>query len=558
MFDFLKKKLKKTIEKVSDKIGWGKEKDEEETPKEFKEDIKKIKEALEERSHERDVTEVPKAVDEPEEKEETPEEEGPEPETQEEILEEIKEEVLEEEPEEEPKPEIVDIEPEEEEAPEEEVEEEPAEEREEELIEEITKEPEEETPEEKEEEELIEEITKEPEEETPEGREEEIIEEIEGIQEEMEEESPEGREEEIDDIQKSRERDVTSIPEAAGEEKEEPEGETPEPEPVEEKTIGEVIEEEQKEAEEEPKPSEQDAAEAPKKKRGFFDRIKEVFAEKKLGEREFKAIFEDIEMVLLENNVALEVIELLEGNMRKEIVGESVTRGRVEKIIKKSIKDTVEQVLMEPDIDTFLDKVRAARPCSIMFVGVNGVGKTTVLAKIAKWFMDNEMSVVIAASDTFRAASIEQIQEHADRLRIKMIKHDYGSDAAAVAYDAIEHAKSKDIDVVLIDTAGRQHANVNLMDELKKIERVNKPTFKIFCADSLTGNDAVEQARQFNEAVNFDYSILNKADIDRKGGAILSVSYITKKPILFIGTGQEYNDLKVFSKKDTMEKLLKF
>ena len=164
-------------------------------------------------------------------------------------------------------------------------------------------------------------------------------------------------------------------------------------------------------------------------------------------------------------------------------------------------------------------------------------------------------SVVIAAADTFRAAAIDQLQLHADKLNIKMIKHDYGSDAAAVAFDAVKHAEAKKIDVVLIDTAGRIHSNINLMDEMKKIIRVAKPDLKIFIGESITGNDCTEQAKKFNEAIGIDGIILSKADIDEKGGAAISISYITGKPILYIGTGQEYKDIKEFNPEMIMENL---
>ena len=194
-----------------------------------------------------------------------------------------------------------------------------------------------------------------------------------------------------------------------------------------------------------------------------------------------------------------------------------------------------------------MEKIRKEeKPFVIAFFGVNGSGKTTTIAKIADLLNKNKISCVLAASDTFRAASIEQLQIHADRLRIKLIKHDYGSDPAAVAFDAVKHAKAKNIDVVLIDTAGRLHSNVNLMDELKKVVKVAKPDLNIFVGESIAGNDCVEQAKTFNEAVGIDGIILAKADIDKKGGAAISVSYVTKKPIIYLGMGQEYFDLKEF------------
>ena len=184
----------------------------------------------------------------------------------------------------------------------------------------------------------------------------------------------------------------------------------------------------------------------------------------------------------------------------------------------------------------------------IAFFGINGSGKTTSIAKLANMLMSKNISCVMAASDTFRAASIEQLQVHADKIGIKLIKHDYGADPAAVAFDAIKHAMAKDIDVVLIDTAGRMHSNKNLIDEMKKIARVAKPDIKIFVGESITGNDCVEQAKTFNEAVGIDGIILAKADIDEKGGAAISVSYVTKKPII-PWNGQEYKDLGYSTRK---------
>jgi len=289
-------------------------------------------------------------------------------------------------------------------------------------------------------------------------------------------------------------------------------------------------------------------------KKGFFEKLQEVVTKKTLSDAKFEELFFELELAMLENNVAVEVIEKIKEDMKKNLLSEKVSRVKTEVIVAESLKKSVEELF---DIDKIylLKEAKKNKPYIICFIGVNGSGKTTNLAKVANYLQKNGLSVVIAACDTFRAAAIQQIEEHANRLGVKLIKHDYGADAAAVAYDAIEHAKAKGKDVVLIDTAGRSHANTNLMDELEKVVRVSKPNLKIFVGDSLTGNDTVEQAKTFNEKVGIDGIILSKVDVDEKGGAAISVSYITKKPIMFIGTGQTYDDLEEFDKNKIIKNL---
>ncbi len=190
-------------------------------------------------------------------------------------------------------------------------------------------------------------------------------------------------------------------------------------------------------------------------------------------------------------------------------------------------------------------------------MGINGTGKTTSIAKVAKLLMKKGYSVILACSDTYRAGSIEQLEEHAKRLGVRMIKHKYGADPAAVAYDAIAHAKAHGVSVVLIDTAGRIQTNKNLMNELGKIKRVINPDLTVLTVDALTGNDAVMQAKEFHKSVGIDGTILTKVDADVKGGAALSVTYVTEKPIVFIGTGQEYEDLEEFSPERFTQMILK-
>ncbi|MEM4242852.1 MAG: signal recognition particle-docking protein FtsY [Candidatus Woesearchaeota archaeon] len=282
-------------------------------------------------------------------------------------------------------------------------------------------------------------------------------------------------------------------------------------------------------------------------KKGFFARIKEAITTKKISEKQFDEMFWDLELALLENNAAVEVIEKIKSDLKSELVEKPIPRAKVGETIASSLRKSIYDLfpVEPPDL---LDMVRKKKPYVICFVGVNGSGKTTSIAKVAHLLKQKGLSVVIAAADTFRAAAIDQLQLHADRLGVKLIRHDYGSDPAAVAFDAIKHAEAAGKDVVLIDTAGRLHSNTNLMDEMKKIMRVAKPDLKLFVGESITGNDCIEQARQFDSAVGIDGIILAKADVDEKGGAAISVSYITKKPIFYLGVGQEYPDLQQFDK----------
>ena len=282
-------------------------------------------------------------------------------------------------------------------------------------------------------------------------------------------------------------------------------------------------------------------------KKGFFKSITQKITTKKVTPELFEELFWDLELALLENNVAVEVVEKIKKDLKESLVNKQFQRGKVEEIIAQSLHASVEELFMS-GID-LLAKAKEKKPLVICMVGINGSGKTTSIAKLTNYFQHNGLSVVLAASDTFRAAAIDQLQLHADKLNVKLIKHDYGADPAAVAFDAIKHAEATKKDVVLIDTAGRLHSNTNLVDEMKKIVRVAKPDLKIFVGESITGNDCVEQAKKFDEAVGIDGIILAKADIDEKGGAAISVSYVTKKPILFLGVGQEYKDLQEFSKE---------
>ena len=293
-----------------------------------------------------------------------------------------------------------------------------------------------------------------------------------------------------------------------------------------------------------------------KEKKSFFAKLKSTLSYK-ITQEEFNKIFDELEMLLLENNVALEVVEDIQKKLSQKLIGKEIKKEDLEKEIKSELKSTLNEILIEPDnpLDVIKLKAKTNEPFVILFFGINGTGKTTSIAKLANLLQKNNLSVVLAAADTFRAASIEQIQIHADKLKVPLIKHDYGADPSAVGFDAIKYAKNHNINVVLIDTAGRMHTKTNLLQEMEKICRVTNPDLKIFVAESIAGNDATEQAKSFHNMIEIDGSILSKADIDEKGGTIISISHATHKPIFYLGTGQEYKDLKLFNKQEFIKKL---
>jgi fused signal recognition particle receptor len=294
-----------------------------------------------------------------------------------------------------------------------------------------------------------------------------------------------------------------------------------------------------------------------KEKANFFKKVFSKINKIKISEEEFEAYSEELEMLLIENNVALEVAEKITEMLKEKIVGKEFLKKEIEAQIKFAFEDIIREILIEPFdlIEKIKLKKAENKPYVILFCGINGTGKTTTIAKIAKLLNNKKLSCVFAAADTFRAASIEQIKQHGEKLEVKVIAHEYGADPAAVGFDAIKYAEKNKIDVVLIDTAGRMYTEKNLMAQISKIAKICKPDAKIFLGESVTGNDATEQARNFNEAIGIDGIILSKADIDEKGGTALSVGYITKKPILFLGTGQEYDKLESFDKEKFIEKL---
>jgi len=300
----------------------------------------------------------------------------------------------------------------------------------------------------------------------------------------------------------------------------------------------------------------------------MFEKLRESFTKllNKVVEVELKpenldSLLWDFKLSLIENDVAVTVADHICSEIERRLTGLRISRLADRRRIIKDTLRTVLLEILEPSEKTNLMEIvekrrRSREPCVIVFVGINGTGKTTTIAKLAHILLNKGYSVVLACSDTFRAGSIEQLAIHAKRLGVPMIKHQYGADAAAVAYDAVQYAKARGINVVLIDTAGRMQTNKNLLLEMGKIVRVANPDLVIFVGDSLSGNDAVLQAEEFNKSVPIDGSILTKMDADAKGGAAISVTYVTKKPVLYVGTGQGYGDLEPFNPETIVNRIL--
>lgn len=293
------------------------------------------------------------------------------------------------------------------------------------------------------------------------------------------------------------------------------------------------------------------------KPKSFLARFASKLTTTTLKKEHVEEIFEPLELILLENNVNLNVVDKIKANLEKDLIGIEVKKDKIESTIQDSLKKSIESILIEPPnlLDLIRHKNRTGDVYTIVFFGINGSGKTTSIAKLAHKLQKAGIRSVMAAADTFRAASIEQLRTHGERLGVPVIAQDYGSDPAAVAFDAKSYAEKHKLNCVLIDTAGRMYTKSNLMKEMEKIIRVSKPDLKIFVAESITGNDATQQASMFNEAVGIDGIILTKADVDEKGGAALSVSHVTGKPIFFLGQGQGYDDLKDFKKADIIKNL---
>ncbi|WP_292851309.1 signal recognition particle-docking protein FtsY [Methanobrevibacter sp.] len=389
-----------------------------------------------------------------------------------------------------------------------------------------------------------EEVVEEPVEEPVEEVEEEIDEEPEEVVEEEKEEKKGGF---LSRLRGEYKKDSDADEEAEPEETEEVE----EPEEIEEAEEVEEAEAEPEEEKEEKKShfwsrnkdkKDDDSADG-EAKGGIFSFVRE----KTIQEKHVEDILFELEMELLQGDVAMEVATEVVESVKDDLVGKKIKRSNdITEYTFLALRNAVAEIIDIPgkSMTEMIEAKKAeGEPLVVMFVGINGTGKTTTIGKLANYYLKKGYTPVIAASDTFRAGAIEQVTYHADNVGVKIIKHQKGSDPAAVAYDAVEHAKAQGKELVLIDTAGRMQTNTNLMDEMKKIKRVSKPDLVIFVGDALTGNDATEQAKKFNEAIDIDGVILTKADADSKGGASLSIGYVIKKPIMFLGMGQGYDDI---------------
>ena len=291
--------------------------------------------------------------------------------------------------------------------------------------------------------------------------------------------------------------------------------------------------------------------------RNAFSKAAKSFSEKELKEKDIKEILFELEISLLESDVASEIIDAIKSDLMTKLIGAKVDKKQIAKFVRDSLISNISTLFDSVKKIDLLQSINEKRnqglPFLILFVGINGTGKTTSLAKLAYMLKQEKYSIVIAASDTFRAGAIEQLREHANRLNLKLVAQNYESDPAAVARDAVLYAKSHKTDCVLIDTAGRMQTSKNLMEQISKINKVVNPDMTIFVGDSLAGNDTVNQAREFFEHVKFNASILTKSDADAKGGAALSIVKATGTPILYVGVGQEYADLKAFSKETFLQ-----
>lgn len=283
-----------------------------------------------------------------------------------------------------------------------------------------------------------------------------------------------------------------------------------------------------------------------KTKDGVASKMRLLFAKNKLGD----AFYDELEEILISSDVGVVTAENVVEQVKEEAIGSKV---KDEQFVTDLLKDILEDTLNEAPVPEI------KYPCVIMLVGVNGAGKTTTIGKIANWFVSQRKSVTVAAADTFRAAAIDQLSVWADRAKVRIVKHEEGSDPSAVVFDAVSSAKARGTDVLLIDTAGRLHVKENLMKELSKMDRIvsreypEAAFYKFLVLDATTGQNATNQARVFNEAVDLDGIVLTKLDGTAKGGFVFSLCGELKIPVVFAGVGEKIDDLEKFNAEEFVE-----
>jgi fused signal recognition particle receptor len=290
----------------------------------------------------------------------------------------------------------------------------------------------------------------------------------------------------------------------------------------------------------------------------FADRVKVLVLDRELivSEKDISDALSELEMTLLESDVALPVCDAIIAHVRAGLIGRHRRIGQsVDALVVGALKSALLEVLGNGF--NLVEYIKAhSRPVKILFTGVNGTGKTTTVAKIGAYLKKQGYSVVIGGGDTYRAGALEQIGVHAERIGIKLIQHQEGADPSAVLFDSVQYAISHNIDVVLADTAGRFHTKSNLMNQLEKIRRVMKPDLVVYVDEAVAGNDAVIRAAEFDRTVGADAIVLTKADMDSRGGAAISIAHTIGKPLMFLGTGQRYEDIIPFEPSQVVDELL--
>ncbi|MBS3151195.1 signal recognition particle-docking protein FtsY [Candidatus Woesearchaeota archaeon] len=294
------------------------------------------------------------------------------------------------------------------------------------------------------------------------------------------------------------------------------------------------------------------------KKKGFVSKFAEKITTKKISEEQFEEIFQDLQIILLENNVALEVVDKIKEDLKKELQEKQIKRTQIEAQIKEALKKSLEEILTPPEFDLIkvIEKAKKeSRPAVILIIGYNGSGKSLTCAKLANFLKEKGYRPILGAADVFRAAGAIQLVEYGKIANIPVIENPKTKDSCSVIFDTIKHAKSKHFDVVVADTSGRIQNNKDLMDELKKISRINNPDATLLVVDSLTGSDVVIQVDEFDKNISVDGLILTKIDVDERGGAFLSAVYTGKKPVLYICSGQRLKDIEEYSPERVISQL---